>query len=220
MSWARQLEADLDWREGELASLKHQVVTAKSGSVAERSLLRAFWAMLYAHFEGFWRFALIVYLKELENSGIARAKCLEPLAIFSLRKDFREFRGQWSDQRCLEFFAQTLHGLLNAGVEFDVDEDDEYVLKGKSNMYPDHLQENCDSAGLQTTLIQTHRTRLNVLVRRRNDIAHGQRATVKDLNEYQEYEDAAFLVMQELAIAIFEALENKTYLKPETEYHI
>jgi hypothetical protein len=112
MSWARQLEADLDWREGELASLKHQVVTAKSGSVAERSLLRAIWAMLYAHYEGFCRFALNVYLKELENSGIARAKCLEPLAIFSLRKDFREFRGQWSDQSALSSSHRPFMGCL------------------------------------------------------------------------------------------------------------
>lgn len=45
------LELDLKWREAELASLKRQAIISAKDSVAYRSLLRAMWALLYAHFE-------------------------------------------------------------------------------------------------------------------------------------------------------------------------
>jgi hypothetical protein len=36
---------------------------------------------------------------------------------------------------------------------------------------------------------------------------------IKDLQEYQKYEDAAIEVMHELAISIVDCLDNKSYLK-------
>lgn len=56
-NWDKQLEDDLDWRQAELASLKSQVIKATNGSVMHQVLLRAMWALLYAHYEGFCKFA-------------------------------------------------------------------------------------------------------------------------------------------------------------------
>ena len=53
--WSQQLEEDLSWREGEIASLKLAIVAAVPSRRAP--LLRAAWALLYAHYEGFCRFA-------------------------------------------------------------------------------------------------------------------------------------------------------------------
>ncbi len=55
--WAKQLGDDLTWREAELASLKLLVSEAEIGSVRRASLLRAIWVLLYAHYEGFFKFA-------------------------------------------------------------------------------------------------------------------------------------------------------------------
>ena len=44
--------------------------------------------------------------------------------------------------------------------------------------------------------------------------SHGEQELVKDLTEYKHYEDAAIEVMHDLAVAIVNALDGKTYLKP------
>jgi len=49
VSLSEQLEDDLSWREAELASLKVTLLEAPSGSVKQRTLLRAACALLYAH---------------------------------------------------------------------------------------------------------------------------------------------------------------------------
>jgi len=55
--WEYELEQDLNWREAELASLKVLVAEATAGTVSHQALLRALWAMLYAHYEGFCKFS-------------------------------------------------------------------------------------------------------------------------------------------------------------------
>lgn len=54
--WPALLEGDLQWREAELASLKRIAITNSGNEVTLRATLRAGWAMLYAHFEGFTKF--------------------------------------------------------------------------------------------------------------------------------------------------------------------
>ena len=74
-NWSQQLEDDLKWREAELASLKEQVVISSKHSVRYQALLRAMLALLYAHYEGFCKFAWELYLDELQNSRIKRKDC-------------------------------------------------------------------------------------------------------------------------------------------------
>ncbi|MFN6439004.1 MAG: MAE_28990/MAE_18760 family HEPN-like nuclease [Nostoc sp. DedSLP01] len=53
---------------------------------------------------------------------------------------------------------------------------------------------------------------LEALVVRRNDIAHGQKMIIKDIQEYLKYEKAAVEVMHELAVSVVECLDKKLYL--------
>ncbi len=64
-NWYVELDKDLNWREAELTSLKVQLITTTKGTVAHKVLLRAMWALLYAHYEGFCKFAWDLYLDEL-----------------------------------------------------------------------------------------------------------------------------------------------------------
>jgi hypothetical protein len=93
---ATTLEDELTWREAELASLKLLVLDSSRGSVRELSLLRALWIMLYAHYEGFCKFAWDFYLENVEKVGVARHACCAPIARFSLAKRFSEVRGDTS----------------------------------------------------------------------------------------------------------------------------
>ena len=44
------LEEDLSWREAELASLKRIAIVNRDNEIVLRAMLRACWALLYAHF--------------------------------------------------------------------------------------------------------------------------------------------------------------------------
>ena len=207
-----QLERDLRWREEELASLKHQIVIQTNGTVAERSLLRAIWAMLYAHYEGFCRFALNVYLDHVKATGIVRSKCRDKLTLFSLRGTFKSFRSDLSDQRCYDFFQHELATILNEAVDFERDQrTQEYKLAGESNLSPELLKENCDNLCLNVPSVASHHTRLWQLVDRRNKIAHGKSEVIRDLDQYQVFENAAIEVMYELCLVISDAVTNNHF---------
>jgi len=205
--WSQELENDLKWREEELVSLKKQVIQAPKGSVKYQALLRAMWAILYAHYEGFCKFAWDIYLKELQNAGVKRKDCQDAIARLSLQKKFKEMRGDTSPLKMWEFGQIGFNSLLEENLDFDI------KLETESNLWPALFKENALLAGLNCTLVDQYEIELKALVRRRNDIAHGQKMIIKDLNEYKKYEDAALEVMHDLAVSIVDCLEKKLYLK-------
>jgi hypothetical protein len=62
-------------------------------------------------------------------------------------------------------------------------------------------------------VVDRNELKLKALVSRRNDIAHGKKMVIQTIEEYQPYEEAALLVMHELAVAVLECLEHEKYLK-------
>lgn len=170
-------------------------------------LLRAMWALLYAHYEGFCKFAWDLYLDELKNSGVKRKECKDEIARLSLQKQFKELKGDLSLENLWKFTQTGLKSLLEENIDFQI------KLETESNLYPNIFRENSLQVCLDCTLVEQYQIELRTLVRRRNDIAHGQKMIIKDLKEYQKYEDAALEVMHELAISIVDSLDNKLYLR-------
>lgn len=207
-NWASEIEEDLKWREAELASFKILVIEATTGSVRQIALLRAMWAMLYAHYEGFSKFAWDVYLEALEEQGLDRKQYKEPIARLSLLKEFREFRGNLSHQSIWEFCKSRFSSLLDEKLKFVL------KLETNSNLWPHLFKENSSNANLPCAMMDEHESKIRALVQRRNEIAHGQKMVISTLAEYQQYEDAAILVMHELGLAVVECLDAKTFLVP------
>lgn len=206
-NWLTQLEEDLDWRLTELAILKKQAVLASKDSDRYRALLRALWAMLYAHYEGFCKFAWDLYLDELQKAGVKRKDCKDEIAKLSLQKQFKNLKGDLSPESLWNFGQTGFRTMLEDNLDFQV------KLETQSNLYPQLFKENSLKVCLSCTLVDQYEIELRGLVRRRNEIAHGQKMIIKDLNEYKKYEDAAIEVMHELAIAIVDCLDKKLYLK-------
>lgn len=205
--WLKDIEKDLDWRLTELAILKKEAVIASKDSDRYQALLRAMCALLYAHYEGFCKFAWDLYLDELQKAGVKRKDCQDAIARLSLQKKFKEMRGNLSPLSMWEFGQTGFKSLLEENLDFQV------KLETESNLWPNLFKENTLLAGLKCTLVDRYEIELKALVRRRNDIAHGQKMTIKDLNEYKKYEDAALEVMHELAVAIVDCLDKNLYLK-------
>lgn len=205
--WLKQLEDDLDWRETELAILKKQAVLASKDSDRYRVMLRAMSALLYAHYEGFCKFAWDVYLEELQKAGVKRKDCKDEIAKLSLQKKFKTLKGDLSPESLWDF-GQTGFGImLEDNLDFQI------RLETQSNLYPSLFKENVIQTGLTCTLVDKYQIELKALVMRRNEIAHGQKMTIKNIDEYKKYEDAALEVMHELAVSIIDCLDKKLYLK-------
>lgn len=204
---AKELENDLAWREAELASLKLLVLDAAPNSTRHTGLLRALWTMLYAHYEGFFKFAWDLYLDSLEQLSIPREQSVDELARFSLTKQFRELRGNQSAASFWECFTKKFDGWMKEALYFEV------RLETNSNLWPNLAKQNCLEIGLPHSQVEAGAVQLRTLVSRRNEIAHGKAMTIKSISEYQPYEDAARLAMHELAVAVLDSLEKKHYRK-------
>ena len=204
--WDKKLEQDLEWREAELIQLKLQATEAEEGTVRHQALLRALWTMLYAHYEGFCKFALDTYLDALTELQPRRIDCKDQIAALSMTNQFKGLKGNLSNENCANFIHE-FSTILNQTVEFN------FEFATQSNFHPKELLKNYQYVCLPSDPVEDNRHRLAALVSRRNDIAHGKDVPVKDFTEYQEHEEAAFTVIYDLAIAIIEALEQKQYLK-------
>lgn len=199
------LESDLNWREAELASFKIAITSAEKNSTRESALLRGAWAILYAHYEGFCKFAWDSYLDEIEKKNLLRKHLHSDVALLSLRKRLKSLRGTLSDKSLWEFSSSEFESLLSERATF------EEKLETESNLWPNLYRENAKILGINPEYIEKHSAHIKTLVSRRNDIAHGQKMTIKDLNEYMEYESAALLVMHDLALCLIEAFDTEAY---------
>lgn len=213
MELSKQIERELDWRIAELAELKKIALSLSSRKIAYDAQLRALWVMLYAHYEGFCKFVISVFLEELEKTGKVRCLFKDELIIFSLEEELSNIRKDTSAKSCYEYFNNTFNTVLNSVIQFKKNRNSDYRIIGSNNLYSDDLLEMCACICISENVIEENRIKLNTLVSRRNEIAHGKKHPIKNLNDYKEYEDAALDVMIALALAVIESLEQKKYLR-------
>ncbi len=164
--------------------------------------------MLYAHYEGFCKFAWDYYLDSLQKCNVTRETCCSPIARFSLSKRFKELRKNNTDEALWSVCTAEFHNWMKDELKFEV------RLETNSNLWPELVRNNAALISMPSDEVDANEIRLKTLVARRNDIAHGKPMVVKSLDEYQPYENAAFLVMHELALSVLAALEEKLFLKP------
>jgi hypothetical protein len=206
--WAGEIEEDLKWREAELGSLKLAAASAPPKSDRQRALLRALWTMLYAHYEGFFKFCWDLLLNEIEKDGCLRDKAIMPVAVLSLSKAFQELRGDTSAAAIWTFVHTRLPEAMKQPVAFA------NRLETKSNLWANLAKENSASVGLPTTQIEVNGPQINAIVGRRNEIAHGKKLIVESLDDYSVYEQAAMVVMHELAVAVVDQLDTRSFALP------
>ncbi|MBJ7544156.1 hypothetical protein JDN41_11430, partial [Rhodomicrobium udaipurense] len=192
-AWSDQIEADLKWREAEIASLKLLAASADHASDRQRAVLRALWAMLYAHYEGFCLFCWNLMLDAIEKEACAIEDLNENFAKLAMADAFNKLRSDLSSDRIWIFIRNEFQTHLKTAVKF------EKRLETRSNLWPNLAVENNRAIGLDCNLFEENAALIKGLVSRRNEIAHGKKMVIKDLKEYQSYENATLLVMHELA---------------------
>ncbi|RLA39500.1 MAG: hypothetical protein DRR42_27105 [Gammaproteobacteria bacterium] len=201
-----ELTADLEWREAELAAMKALLVRTPQLSPSRKAMLRSCTALLYAHYEGFCKFCWDAYLDAVEkDSSIFTEQLVEDLAILSVKKLLKSARGNLSDRGLWNLAHTDLPARLNIRPKFEVRPETE------SNLWPNLLRDNLGLIGLSSCQLEEFSTQLGSLVGKRNGIAHGERLTIKGIDEFGQFEKAALMVMHDVALTMIDSIKNRSY---------
>ncbi|MCF8483231.1 MAG: hypothetical protein K9H25_22640 [Rhodospirillum sp.] len=194
---------DLSWREAELGSLKLLLARKDVSDHQKLVLLRVSWALLYAHYEGFSKTTLTVfydYAKEaVASCGLLPVKT----RIFALGNKIKKLRGLSAEPLLIEMenFNASFYGPAPEFPEVDT----------KSNLWPNVLEDLLKDADIKLTSLDINRAKINTLVQRRNNIAHGKKDMVAEISYYRGFESAVYDIMYEMALKIDERLNAAPY---------
>ena len=198
------ISRDLDWREAEIASMRLLLSRRDISSKQVEVLLRAAWALLYAHYEGFIKYCLTLFYDEISARSVMCGKLPIPTQIFALANVLKQIRTMPPAEIFNEVTNfQPRH--LDSFASFpEVDTD--------SNLGPRTLISLLISADLDSRTVEKNRQKLTTLVTRRNEIAHGQKNFIAEFDYYLSYETVVYEVMYDLAIQVEDRLGSNPYL--------
>ncbi len=128
----RQVELDLDWRHAELAIFRELLTLDTVTPVRKSALFRGAWALLYAHYEGFCKYALQLladYIRILPDC----VSSTQPTFLFFHDQNMREAKSL-PTAAAYEFFSVTIEELRTRPPP-------EIVIDTKSNLWPSLLEE-------------------------------------------------------------------------------
>ncbi|MCY1161784.1 HEPN [compost metagenome] len=216
-----QLELDWDWRWDELKLLKNMSsnLNLNQGDIYRRSLV----VFLYAHFEGFFQFALTHYIETINDQNIPCSQANTHLISATLSGVFKALR---DDNAKCDFFRNDapedtkLHRFYreNQFIENSSDIFSRCVqiqttcIDLESNLSPVVFKKNLYKLGLPYELdreVEGHLLRLKNI---RNKIAHGERKEGVNINEYEGFENSVIRTITSTMANLTVACNDKLYL--------
>jgi hypothetical protein len=217
-----ELEDERTWRRDEIRFLLNRLADLDTDDDKDR-YRRAVLLLLYAHFEGFCKTALLIYVHAINGEGLScqavqpaltAATCrpiLRALADQNSKSDF--FRGKAPEDeklhfawRCQEFLSR-LSDVL--GMKVSIPDD---VVDTESNLWPIVLKKNLFRLGFEQDRLKQHDGTISNLVNRRNNIAHGMQREGISKQLFAELQKSVYEVMDEVMAMVMEALKTESYL--------
>lgn len=223
-----QLEHELTWRWNEIRFLHNQLFHISDEANKDR-YRKSLVVMLYAHYEGFCRTALSIYAGAVNEANVRCGDASPCIAAASLAGVFRDFENpqrrselfsrSLPDDTALHRFARRVELLERLGDIWSrvVAIPAEAVVDAEGNLTPTVMRKLLYRLGFAHDAFQNYDGRIDLLLNRRNGIAHGARRDGITESEYRQVEEAAHDIMQELVKMIFSALKCTMYLKPSGE---
>ena len=207
MTILENIKFDIDWRMGELASLKtipHRYKMANH----HISLLKTYLVpAIYAIWEGFVQNTMLAYILEINKKDNM---------AYSLRTDILLYVVENDDKLNLcvprtnkvqqEKFITEVFSILNKPIKIAT------KVQTKSNVNLEVINHLLTTFGL-TALPDCYRDSLNKLLNFRNKIAHGEKAIIVSDDHISEFTQLINNLMVEIATRIEEGLQIKSYLK-------
>jgi len=217
-----EVEAEYAWRQDEIRFFQNQSTNAPENK--QDQFRRVLILLLYAHFEGFCKFALILYVNNVNAANIKCGEANHAIAAASLADLFKTLRNP--DKKCAEFqralpddtelhqFARHREFIeQSARFEDRLVNIPETLVDTESNLKPTVLRKNLYRLGFPHEQLRHVEGDINKLLNYRNKIAHGASTAGIEYQEYLDLRDAAFRIMDEVKRMVLEAIQNRHYLR-------
>lgn len=216
-----ELEADRAWREEEIRAFQNRGSTIEDEEELNR-YRRALVLLLYAHYEGFCKFAFTLYATAINSSGISCGEATFAIAAASLNDMFRNlrnpqkkcdlFRRELPDDPKLHRFAREREFIeRSAEVERRPVKIPDDVVDTESNLTPVVMKKNLYRLGLPHDQFELHDGEIHQLLNLRNGVSHGELKDGIEDTAYMRLRAATFSIMSGLGTAIMKALSEKAY---------
>jgi hypothetical protein len=212
------LENELSWRRNEIRNLRNMQAAQPGFSTAR---IRALLVMLYAHLEGFSKFALEQYAAEINRARVPIPSAKKQLAAACLATDFRAYRSsdpgdpndpEGNRARQVVKDAELVEKIMNLHSSLVV-LDVEAVTSADSNLSPVVLHRNLSLLALEGHDFHRFTSAMNGLLRFRNNVAHGEAINVPSDQTFRRLEDRIFDLCETLTRSIYEAVRDEDYLR-------
>lgn len=196
----------LDRRRKALTEVSRVVASVKGSLLLSSACVMAV-PMIYAHWEGFAKEVLQLYVEHLESIALPQGDTSSALLAYAWEGSFAKLRDTLTHAKKEEIVDRFFGGLGNALVF----EKRQREIDTKSNLIFGVVEELATALCLDIEPLRAHSKNLDALVHRRNCIAHGGRDQKLDENDVATYRDLAMVLMTELEATLLKALCDKTY---------
>jgi hypothetical protein len=218
-----QLELERTWRQDEIRFFQNRGADLEKEEEKEQ-YRRVLVLLLYAHFEGFCKFALTLYVNAVNQEAITCAEATHAIAAASLADVFRALRNP--DSKCEEFrniapedtklhrfardreFVERAMDLSRRRVTIPQD-----VVDTESNLKPVVLRKNLFRLGFSHNLFAQFDGGIDQLLGYRNRIAHGDSKSGIKLSTYEQLRESVITIMAGVTLEVMAALQEKRYLR-------
>lgn len=218
-----EMEEELTWRQKELVFLRN--VLGNLSKEDDKNMYRkSLVVMLYAHFEGFCKTCLLIYIKSVNDLKIPRKQANDNLIAASMEYIFNGYDNL--DRKCKVFKRQLpndteLHRFYRRTdlvVQFNdfLDEDlviADSVINTESNLWYHVLKKNLFKLGIDYTAFDKYESSIDLLVNKRNSIAHGSEKFGVKENEFKRMQDDIIETMNNIIKILIINLKDKSFEK-------
>jgi len=220
-----ELEADRAWREEEIRRFQNQGTQLLNP--ADLDLYRRLLVLiLYAHYEGFCKFAFTLYIGAINRESLQVAEVSHAIAAIAMSDILKalanpdskadEFRNVLLDDPKVNKFARQREFLrrLDTYRAQTVSIPDD-AIDFESNLKPVVLRKSLYQIGLRHDQFKSIEGEITQLLKSRNDIAHGSTKAGIDGKTYSRLRQCAFKVMAVVLSQISQALASEDFRKRE-----
>lgn len=194
----------IDTRRAELTQVVRVVGTHKDTTLEATAAVMAI-PVIYAHWEGFVKELLSLYLDHIEKQIIEPANLQPHLFSFSMKSKVKTLADSGSVDRHAEFASWMLEQ-LSKPVLFESKKIDTH-----SNLSYENLKTICDTLFIDIKSIEDNRRHINALVHRRNNIAHTGRPIQLDEEKVENDRDLVMRLIENFAKLVLDNARNQSF---------
>ncbi len=205
------VDKEMAWRKHELSAVRSNVATARNH--AKDTAIRAGIALLYAHWEGGIKNIATYYLEYVAMQGLPYGQLKPNFLAISIKNDLTAFTGSNKSTIHTAVVSDILQKQADKA-RIPVDG----VIKTASNLNSSVFVEIMATIGLDDSQYQSSYKLIDeVLLNKRNAIAHGERLEALSLDEarYFEIHEKVLNLLIQFSANITNAAALKLYLEDQ-----